>query len=82
MLKVGNYVRVKETAGTKKEYPGFNVDMEAFRGKICQIERVDLMDEEIPYYFNGFWWKDSWVEPVDMAKISVSSNDLMELLDG
>lgn len=82
MLKVGDHVKVKETAGIKDEYPGFNVDMEACRGKIYEIERIDTEDPEVPYYFEYFWWRASWVDPVDMTNISVSSDDLMELLDG
>lgn len=80
MLKVGDRVRVKGTAGIKDEYPGFNADMEACRGKVYQIERVDTEDPEVPYYFVHCWWRASWVESIDMANISVSSDDLMELL--
>lgn len=84
LFKVGDTVRVKEDAGTAPYSGNFvSPEMARFRGKTYKIENV--YDNLVFCYRldgSGWVWREEWLEPAELASINVTSDDLMELLDG
>lgn len=85
LFKVGDAVRVKEDAGTAPYSDNFvSPEMARLRGKVYKIDKV--YDSVVFCYSlenDGGWvWREEWLELADSASISVTSDDLMGLLDG
>lgn len=77
-FKVGDTVRISERAGMDYEN-GFVPSMAEYRGKESKVVIADSCT--LPYRLEcGFRWHESWLEPIDTARINISFDDLMGLL--
>lgn len=81
LYKINDIVRIKRVSGMESD-PVFCSDMEQFIGKEFKIVHIDRSDPNLTYFLScGYWWRERWLESTKEAKLEVSSDDLMELLE-
>ena len=81
-FEVGQDVRVKsEDFLRPREYevPGINHGMYLYAGKTIEIVGVVERCDYVRYRANGYWWDESWLDPVET--LHVDKDLIMNLLE-
>lgn len=81
-FEVGQDVRVKSEdflRPREHEGPGIDYGMYSYAGKTIEITSVVEQYDYVRYKSRGYWWDESWLEPV--ANLEIDTDLMMDLFN-